>query len=231
MVSFWDSFANDRLLVDASLWSADLSCLRDDIRKVDDLVDLYHFDVSDAHFVPGLLFFPDLVAALRPLTHKRFHVHLMVDDPRSLVDDFAQAGADLITVHLDTGQHAAEAVEHILKTGIHAGLAFSLDAQIEKLLPYQEEIGLVLLMGTPMGVKGQGLSPRAAPRIREMRRLLIEHGLERKIKIEADGGIRTHTVPALHSAGADLVVAGSLIFKSEDLAQTFAWLRALPLQS
>jgi ribulose-phosphate 3-epimerase len=231
MMSFWDSFANDRLLVDTSLWSADLSCLRDAIRKVDDLVDLYHFDVSDAHFVPGLLFFPDLVAALRPLTRKRFHVHLMVDHPVSLVEDFAQAGADLITVHVDTGQQAADAVKQIVNAGINAGLAFSLDVPIEKLLPYLDMIDLVLLMGTPMGIKGQGLSPLAASRIREMHRLLIEHGLEGKIKIEADGGIRTHTVPALRSAGADLVVAGSLVFKSEDLAQTFAWLRDLPPQS
>jgi ribulose-phosphate 3-epimerase len=227
-MSFWDSFAHDRLLVDASLWSADLSCLRDAIRKVDDFVDLYHFDVSDAHFVPGLLFFPDLVAALRPLTRRYFHVHLMVEFPLGLVDDFAQAGADLITVHVDTGQPAAEAVEQIRKKGMSAGLAFSLDAPIEKVLPYLEKINLVLLMGTPMGVKGQGLSPLAVPRIQEMRRLLIERGFAGRIKIEADGGLRTLTVPALRTAGADLISPGSLVFKSEDLQKTFAWLRDVP---
>ena len=227
-MSFWESFGNDRLWVDASLWSADLACLRDAIYEVDELVDLYHFDVSDAHFVPGLLFFPDMLAALRPLTRKRFHVHLMVTDPLSLVDDFAQAGADLITVHVDSGQTAADAIERILKIGVHAGLAYSLDAPIEAILPYLDLIDLVLLMGTPMGVKGVGLAPQAAARIQAVRRLLRDHGREGKIKIEADGGIRTHTVPALRAAGADLVVAGSLVFKSEDQAKTFAWLHALP---
>jgi ribulose-phosphate 3-epimerase len=230
-MSLWESLAGDRLLVDASLWSGDLACLRESIRQVDSFVDLYHFDVSDAHFVPGLLFFPDLVAALRSLTRKPFHAHLMVTEPRSLVDDFAQAGADIITVHVDTGPAAMRAVERILEVGAHAGLGFGLDGPIEGLLPYLDKVELVLLMGTPMGVKGQGLSPLAIPRIQEMRRLLAAHGLTGKVKIEADGGLRSHTVPALRSAGADLISPGSLVFKSDDLAQTFAWLHALPLPS
>ncbi|MGE5222074.1 MAG: D-allulose-6-phosphate 3-epimerase, partial [Omnitrophica WOR_2 bacterium] len=93
------NFPGERLLADASLWSADFTRLGDEIRRVDGYADLYHFDVSDAHFVPGLLFFPDLVAALRPLTRKPFHVHLMADNPLSLIDDFVNAGADRITIH------------------------------------------------------------------------------------------------------------------------------------
>ncbi len=229
-MGFWDSFANDRLLVDASLWSADLSCLRDEIRRVDNLVDLYHFDVSDAHFVPGLLFFPDLVAALRPLTRKRFHVHLMVTDPLSLIDDFAQAGADLITMHCDLGVPTKAAIDHILEIGKNAGLAFSVEAPVETALPFLDKIDLILLMGTPMGLKGQGLSEFACPRIQRLRTIIRENGFADKIKIEADGGIRAHTVSALRSAGADLVVAGSLVFKSDDLVKTFTWLHNLPSQ-
>ncbi len=87
----------DRFTAEFSLWSADLTRLGDDIRRTESVADLYHIDVADAHFVPGLLFFPDLVAALRPLTTRPFHLQLMVRDPAALIDDFVAAGADLIT--------------------------------------------------------------------------------------------------------------------------------------
>jgi ribulose-phosphate 3-epimerase len=226
-MSFWNKFPADRLLVDASLWSANLACLRDNIRGVDDFVDLYHFDVSDAHFTPGLLFFPDLVAALRPLTRKPFHVHLMVTDPLNLIAPFAQAGANLITVHAENDQ-AAAAIEQISALGLNAGLAFCLETPIERGLPLLKAVDLVLLMGTALGVKGQELSPLACQRIQSMQNLLMENSFAGKIKVAADGGIRQHTVPVLRAAGADLIVAGSLIFKSDDVSQTIAWLHHLP---
>jgi len=80
-MDFWNSFPKDRLLIDASIWSANITCLGDEMRRVDDWVDLYHFDVSDNHFVPGLLLYPDLVAGVRPLTNKPFHIHFMVENP------------------------------------------------------------------------------------------------------------------------------------------------------
>jgi ribulose-phosphate 3-epimerase len=226
-LTFWDNLPCERLMIDASVWSADLARLADDFRRVEGFVDLYHFDVSDAHFVPGLLFFPDLVASLRPLTPRPFHVHLMAEDPLALIDDFAHAGADLITVHCDLGPAAAPAIRRIREVGVQAGLGFGLDAAPERVLPFLEQISLVLLMGTPMGVKGQGLSSLACPRIERMRALLEAHGMAGKIKIEADGGIRTDTAPALRTAGVDLLVPGSLLFKSKDLPGTAGWLRGL----
>ena len=243
-MNFWKNMPGDRLLADASIWSANFTCLGDDIARVDDFVDLYHFDVSDAHFIPGLLFFPDLIAALRPLTRKPFHIHLMSDNPLSLIDDFVQAGADMITIHCENGPLAADpktadpkglgrplgslCLQKIGEAGLSAGLALSLDSPPAKVLPYLEWIELVLLMGTPMGIKGQELSALACPRIQGMRLLLKENGFEGKVKIEADGGIRKHTVPALRQSGADVVVMGSLCFKSDDPQQTFAWLHSLP---
>ncbi len=103
-VDFWSRFPRNRLLLEASLWSADFTQLGAEIKRVDSYVDSYHIDVADAHFVRGLLFFPDLVAALRPLTKRPFNVHLMTDNPLSLIDDFAEAGADLMTVHVENGQ-------------------------------------------------------------------------------------------------------------------------------
>lgn len=227
-MDFWTNSHTDRLLTEASIWSADLTCLRTDIQRVDAYVDLYHFDVSDNHFVPGLLFFPDLVAALRPLSRKPFHAHLMVEDPLGLADEFIHAGASLVTVHAADPQKAAACIEHIRALGSGVGLALSLDDPLEGVLPFLSNIDLILMMGTPLGVKGQLLSPQACPRIQRMRELLIRNGAAGKVKIEADGGIRKETVPGLRAAGADCIVMGSLLFKSSDLGSTFSWLHNLP---
>jgi ribulose-phosphate 3-epimerase len=226
-MNFWSSYPSNRLLAEGSLWSADFTRFREEIQRIDPYIDLYHVDVSDAHFVPGLLFFPDLVAALRPLTQKAFHAHLMVDQPHLLVDEFAAAGANLITVHCELGPLAASALQRIADRGLSAGLVLGLDVAPEAILPYLDMIEVVVMMGTPMGVKGQELNRMAIPRIRRIACLLEEYGYRGKIKIEADGGIRTNTVPALRAAGADIIVMGSLAFKSSDLPKTFDWVHSL----
>lgn len=226
-MNFWSSYPPGRLLAEASLWSADFTCFGDEIRRMDSYADLYHIDVSDAHFVPGLLFFPDLVAKLRTLTRKAFHVHLMANQPLGLIDEFSDAGANLITVHSELGPLAAAALQRIAERGLSAGLALGLDMPLEAILPYLDMIEVVVMMGTPMGVKGQDLNRLAVPRVQRMAALLQTYGYREKIKIEADGGIRTHTVPVLRAAGADLIVMGSLAFKSSDLEETFAWVHGL----
>jgi ribulose-phosphate 3-epimerase len=226
-VNFWNRFPGNLLLAEASLWSADFTRLGAEIERVDAHVDLYHIDVADAHFIPGLLFFPELVAALRPLTRRPFHVHLMADNPLSLIDDFAEAGADIITVHAENGSRVPAALERITRRGLAAGLALGLDVPLASLIPSLESISVVVLMGTPMGMKGKDLSPLAAQRILDARALLVEHGAEKTVRVESDGGIRTSTVPALREAGAQLIVMGSLAFKTDDIAGTMAWVRSL----
>ncbi len=226
-MDIWSRFPEDRLLVEASLWSADFTRLGEEIRRVDTHVDLYHIDVSDAHFVPGLLLFPDLVAALRPLTKKPFHVHLMTQNPLSLIDDFADAGADIITVHGENGTRVPAALDRIARRGLAAGLCLGLDVPIETLAPSLSFINVIVIMGTPMGVKGKDLSPLAAPRVRAVRALVQKHGAEGSVRVESDGGIRATTVPDLRAAGAQLVVMGSLAFKSKDIAETMRWARSL----
>jgi ribulose-phosphate 3-epimerase len=135
-MTFWDGFSGDRLLVDASLWSADFTRFREEIDRVDAYVDLYHIDVSDGHFVPGLIFFPDLVAALRPLTRRPFHVHIMSHHPLLFIDDFAEAGADLITIHIEVGPQAPAALDAIRRAGKAAGLSLGLDIQPQTIVPY-----------------------------------------------------------------------------------------------
>jgi ribulose-phosphate 3-epimerase len=226
-MSFWDRYPKDRLLIEASLWSADFTCFGAEIARVDPFVDLYHIDVSDGHFVPGFLFFADLAAALRPLTARDFHVHLMTTDPLAHVDDFIQAGANLITVHAENGPLAPAALQMIRGRGAAAGISLGLGVSPESILPYLELVDLILMMGTPMGVKGVEPAGLAFSRLQRMKCCVEAAGFGERIKVAADGGIRTHTVPELRRAGADIVVAGSLIFKSEQLDETIRWLHGL----
>ena len=217
----------DHLLADVSLWSADLATLGAEIKRMEPYADMFHLDVADAHFVPGLLFFPDLIAALRPWTSVAFHVHLMTGHPATHVSAFAEAGANLITVHYENGAEAFTAVEQIHQRGLAAGLALQLETPPEVIVPYLGEIQLLLLMGTQLGVKGQLLDPNTYSRAQTVRQIIRDTGYEGRVKIGVDGGIREQTVPFLRQAGADLVVPGSLVFKSDQLAKTFQWLHTL----
>lgn len=201
---------------DLSLWSADLADLRGAVRRLQP--DAFHFDVSDNHFVPGLLFFPEIVKQLRPETKALFHVHLMTERPESLVEAFADAGADWITVHEETAG-AWEALEQVRRRGLRAGLALRLETPVEAARAFAGRIDSLLLLGTPAGVKGCGLDAQACPRLRAARALGVE--------LVADGGIRAGTVPLLREAGADWVVPGSLVFGTEDPRGVIDGLRAI----
>lgn len=225
------SLPRNRLFIEASLWSADLTRLAEEINRVDAFTDLYHIDVSDDHFVPGLLFFPALVAAIRPLTKKPLHVHLMCDHPLNLVDEFAQSGADIISVHAEIGPLVPAALDRVRYHGLAAGLVLGLDVNPDLIVPYFGLIEIITMMGTAMGIKGVEPSPLAPKRVRLMKQLLEEHGYTQQITVLADGGIRQHTVPLLRSAGADGVVMGSLLFKNDNLPELFQWAHGLTIES
>jgi ribulose-phosphate 3-epimerase len=229
-MNIWTELPNNRLLAEISLWSADFTRLGEEMQRIDPYADLYHIDVSDGHFVPGFLIFADLMAAMRPLSRKKFHVHLMATNPMDHIDDFVQAGADIITVHAENGPLAPAALGRIRLKNIGAGLAVGLGTDPRSIVPYFDLIDVITLMGTAIGVKGVEPSPLACERIKTMRRLVEEAGLHDKIKIMADGGIRNHTVPLLRAAGADGIVMGSLAFKSTDLPKTFDWVHSLPVE-
>jgi ribulose-phosphate 3-epimerase len=195
--------------LDVSLWSADLANLERDLKRVEPIADSFHFDVADAHFAPALLFFPDLVRALRPLTAVPFHVHLMVESPAAVLNDFLAAGADLVTVHVEVGEaEVRHSIARVKSAGRRAGVALRLETPVAHAEPFLDAADAVLLLGTGVGVKGRDLAPDACGRIREMKRLLAG----RPVPVIADGGIRAHTVPLLCEAGADVVVPGSLVF-------------------
>jgi ribulose-phosphate 3-epimerase len=225
-----DALPANRLMAEMSLWSADLGGIDADMRRVETGTDIFHVDVADGHFVPSLLFFPDLVARLRRVSAKPFHIHLMVADAALLpqVTQFAEAGADLITVHAENA-NADAALAAIKALGLRAGLALQLHTPVAAAAPFLDRIDALTLLGTRLGVKGQDLAAEAPARLREARALISARKTKQRILLAADGGIREQTVPLLRAAGAETVVMGSLAFGARDFAARIAWARGLAM--
>jgi ribulose-phosphate 3-epimerase len=209
------------LLLDISVWSADLANLESDLRRLAPAADSFHFDACDGHFVPSLLFFPDLIARLRTLTPIEFHLHLMATRPLDLLPAFLDAGVDRVTLPIETGKRVSQALDYVLERGKKAGLSIDLDTDPMQIKDHARRISRVLSMGTPMGVKGCDLDPRACARITELRCLYPT------LQVFADGGIREHTVPLLRQAGVHGIVPGSLVCAAENLEDRVSWIRAL----
>lgn len=217
----------DRLLAEFSLWSADLGRLADDIARVEPHVDIFHVDVADGHFSPALLYFPDLTAAVRKVTAKPVHVHLMTTDDILLdqIDQFAEAGADLISIHAENG-NADAALARISEHGLATGMVLQLHTPVATAEPFLDRLDMLTLLGTLIGIKGVGLDDSALPRLREARKLIAQKAGHRII-LASDGGNREHTVPNLRLAGAETIVMGSLAFGAPDLAARIAWVHGL----
>ena len=207
-----------------SLWSADLSNLAAEIRRVEPYSERFHLDVADGHYVPALLFFPDLVKALRPHTRLPFEIHLMTTDPLAWIDPFVEAGADGIIFCFDAAKDPGAALRAIKSSGKTVGVSLLVAEPLELLEPYWEELDLLTICGTAMGIKGAAMDPSVPGKIRQAREIVRQRGL--KTEIEADGGIRRETVPLLYAAGADYIVPGSLMFR-EDPAALRRWLASL----
>jgi ribulose-phosphate 3-epimerase len=222
MLPLADLYPRDRLAVEISLWSANLADLGADVARLTPYADVFHIDASDTRFVPSPLFFPDLVAALRPHTRVPFHVHVMAERALPLVEDFARAGVDLLSVHAEADD-VADALQAIRARGGAAGLALRLDTPVDTVVAYFEDVDFVVLIGTPLGTKGTAMDPAAPDRVRQLRVLAARTGRD-QLPVIADGGIRENTVPDLAAAGADAVVAGSLLLGSDDLTATTTWL-------
>lgn len=221
-----ENLPRHRLLAEYSMWSADLIRLADDLVRIAPHADILHVDVADGYFAPAFLFFPDLVARMRAETDLPIHVHLMVSDPvlLSQIDQFAEAGADLISLHVENA-NAGEGLDRIAAHGLKAGMVLRVETPVAHAAPWLNRLDMLTLLGTAIGVKGQGLDPSATSRLQEAGRLIAATG--RRIVLAADGGIRDTTVPVLRGAGAETVVMGSLAFGAPDLAERMRWLHAL----
>jgi ribulose-phosphate 3-epimerase len=229
MADFIDALPLNRLVCEFSVWSADLVRLADDMARISSHADILHIDVADGHFAPALLFFPDLVAGIRKASKVPIHVHLMVADAVLLqqINQFADAGSDLISIHAENGAVADKALDLLDKRGIAAGMVLKVDTPVEQVAPYLPRLRFVTLLGTAIGVKGQGLNEKATDRLGIAKSLIEASKAKHRIVLAADGGIRDTTVPLLRNAGAETVVLGSLAFGAPDLAKRMAWLHGV----
>lgn len=207
-----------------SLWSADLGNLAAEIRRVETFTERWHLDVADGHYVHNLLFFPDQIAQLRRHSAKPFEVHLMVTDPLSWIDPFVEAGADIIIFCFDSVKDPGAVLKAIKARGKKAGVSLLITEGIEVLEPHWNELDVLCVVGTAMGIKGASMDAGIPEKIRRAKTVIQQRGLT--TEVEADGGIRRETVPLLKAAGADYIVPGSLMFK-EDPPQMRQWLASL----
>jgi ribulose-phosphate 3-epimerase len=230
MTSDWiDALPSERLIAEFSVWSADLARLADDMTRIADHADILHVDVADGHFAPALLFFPDLLSGIRKVSKVKTHVHLMVADAILLeqIKQFADAGADLISIHVENAGIADEALDLLDERGIASGMVLRVETPVESVAKYLPRLHFVTLLGTAIGVKGQGLNEKATERLQIAKHLIARSSAKHRVVLAADGGIRDTTVPLLRAAGAETVVLGSLAFGAPDLKARIAWLHSL----
>ena len=205
-----------------SILSADFARLGEEGRAIAS-ADYLHVDVMDGHFVPNLTIGPPVVAALRKVTDLPLDVHLMIENPDRYIADFAAAGADIITVHLEAAVHLHRTVQLIRSLGKKAGVSINPATPVSALEVILDDLDLVLVMSVNPGFGGQSFIPAALTKIDQLRREIDRRGL--RVELEVDGGVKTDNIGLIARAGADVFVAGSAVFGSSDYAATIAGLR------
>ncbi|MFC2099418.1 ribulose-phosphate 3-epimerase [Candidatus Bipolaricaulota bacterium] len=204
-----------------SLLSADFSKLREEAASVEALVDRFHWDVMDGHFVPNLTFGPPVVNSLRSVLTRPFDIHLMIDHPAEYAPQFDVHADDTITFHIETADSPDDVFRAMAATGARAGIALRPSSSVGNVEPYLERISYLLVMSVEPGFGGQAFMPEAFVRIRELRRLIGDLPIE----IAVDGGIHAGNIADVVSAGADIIVAGSAVFGAADRAEAIRGLR------
>ena len=202
------------LKLSPSILTADFSELGDQLRSVAEIVDWFHLDVMDGHYVENITFGPLVVEAIRKAVDQPLHVHLMISEPQRYVDWFARVGADRISFHPEVVDDPRAVIQQIRSAGAGAGLAVHPDVGIETIAPFVEDLAVVLMMTVRPGFGGQAYLNEVTPKIARARALVEESGAD--ADIEVDGGVNLSTVDEAVGAGADILVCGSAIFDGKN---------------
>lgn len=206
-----------------SILSADFSQLGEQIRTLDAAGAQYvHIDVMDGSFVPSISFGMPVMKSIRGCSERMFDVHLMIEEPIRYIDDFVEAGADIITVHAEACKHLDRTIEAIKEHGILAGVALNPSTPIETIRYVLGKVDMVLIMTVNPGFGGQKMIPYTVDKVAELKRLLVQKGY--KADIEVDGGVTVDNVDLFMDAGANIIVAGSAVFKGDITSNVKAFL-------
>lgn len=215
---------NSKIKIAPSILASDFRNLQDEIKKVEKAgADWIHCDVMDGHFVDNLTFGPVVVEAINRATKLPLDVHLMIENPGKYIKDFAQAGADILTVHIEACPNLKPVISKIKSLGMKAGCSVRPQTPLSRVKPYLKDLDLLLIMSVNPGFAGQSFISSVLPKVKEAQRL--KQTQKYKYYIEIDGGINPQTAKLAKSAGAEVLVAASTIFKAKDYGKAIQQLR------
>lgn len=199
-----------------SILSADFKCLEKDVKELEQNgIEVLHIDVMDGCFVPNISFGFPVISALRPITNMMFDVHLMIETPSRFIEDFFNAGADLITVHYEAEKHLDRTIDYIKSFGIKAGISLNPATPVSSIKHLIKKVDLVLIMSVNPGFGGQKYISYCSDKIKEVKQLAEQYNKD--LLIQVDGGIKAHNINEVVSCGANLIVAGSAVFKDGEI--------------